>query len=255
MAIKSSRVCAEDIRAITGRSPINACRGVAGTTGVGSVVESSFSGVAKSSIVFVVGSGTWNDFAMVRGENVFELVKLTADAAAQIDVVASACAILDQNALVAGETIYVDVADEALAAAIAAVAKSSSLKVAATGDKLDNVKLAITSAAGAPLTNIVRQIARNGTVVRVNAAAPSAEIGFTTGVSSFIFQDKRVRGFDLHALAEADPAACKRAVNAAAALLADKKVSLPAAKVFPQSEFAASIAAAESGKSAILTIS
>jgi NADPH:quinone reductase-like Zn-dependent oxidoreductase len=162
---------------------------------------------------------------------------------------------MQQNPVVAGETMLVDIGDEALAAALAAVAKNNSVKVANAGDKATNVKLAVTSAVGTAFTNLAKQLANGGTVVRLNNSSPAAAEPLHSGVGAFIFQDKRIRGFDFHAMAQSNPVQCGEAVAAAASLMADGKVSLPAAKAFPQADFAKSIEAAQSGKNAIITIS
>lgn len=228
---------------------------MAGTTAVGSVVSSGVVSVPKGASVFVVGSGTWNDHVTVAGENVFALpAQLSAEAAAQVDVVASALMIFQQNAVAAGDSIVVDVADEALSSAIFAVAKNNSVKVSKSGDKSDGVKLVVTSSSGAAVSALAKQLAPGGTIVRVNASTTSSA-GVTSGVGAFIFQDKRIRGFDFYAQARSNPAACAEAVAAAAALLVDGKVTVSAAKTFAQKDYIASIDAVHSGKSAVLSIS
>lgn len=255
VAIKSSRVSVEDLWAISGRSLINSARGVAGTTGVGSVVASGCPGISEGVSVFVVGNGTWNDRVTISGERVFVLPNgIPAEAAAHIDVVASAFAIFRQNGVKSGDTVCVDVLDEALTSALSAVAKHMSVKVTKPGAKLDNVNLVVTSASGDAFSKIAKQIQNGGTVLRVNSALP-VDSGVQSGAGAYIFQNKSISGFDFHVLAQTNPTVCAQVVNDAAALLAEKKVDLPSSKTFPQSDFAASIKAAQSGKSSVLSIS
>lgn len=255
---------------ISGRSPVHRNMGVAGTTGVGSVVRSNSAKFAPGSTVFVIEEGTWNDIITVSENNAIVLPsKLSPEGAAQLDVVATAWAILQKTPLQSKDVILLDDTNEALNAAVISIAKSRSLQVAIrdtagnlhfggkTVDSVENVKLVITSATGEEFTKISRVASNNGTVVHINGKLDSLASGAAvySSVSAFIFQNKAVKGFDFTGLAKQDSLFVAEAITAAANLLAEGKVSLPAAKVLPQSDFASAIATASSGKSAIINIS
>ena len=237
-----------------GRSLVNNTCGIAGTAGVGSVVNSACAGIPDGADVLVVGNGTWNDHITISGDQVFPLSsKLTPEAASQVEAVAAACAILQHNPVDSGSTIVVQGVDEGLQAALHGVAKTLSLKVANSGE---NVKLAITSANGDNVTNVAKQVGQGGTVVCVNNAdcKVSNDAQVNSGVGSFIFQDKSIRGFDFYNFAKGNPIKCAEAVTEASKLLNSGKISVSGSKSFPQTKFQESISAAQSGSNVSIVI-
>ncbi len=241
-------------------------RGIAGTAGVGSVVKvgsaTSKKSLSSGDTVFISQQGVWSDEVNVPISKVHVVPNknLKPEQLAHIDVVISAIAMVNDCGLSSGDTVLIDNSTDLINTAISAVAKSHNLKVVTDSSKADGkVKAAITSTSGTAFQQIAGAISAGGTVISYNSTTPRNAIdtaGISASVTSFIFNDIRIRGFDLTSWAEANGAACSRAVSDAASLLSGGQIALPTSKSYASSEALTAISAQSDGKtSAILTFS
>lgn len=238
---------------------MNNARGVAGTVAVGTVSKSADKRIADGATVLVSANGVWNDNVVVPASSVFSISsKLSAEQAGQVDLVASALAVL--SGAKEGDIVLIDEVNEALNAAISAVAKHLKIKVVHSEKgqaKVENVKIGVTSLVGEQFNSFAKQVSVGGTVVSVNSApSPLASAaGVSSGVAAFIFNNKTIRGFDFSAWASHNSTEAARTINEASTLLSEGKISLAAVKTVAQTDFLSSISAASQGKVSILKIS
>lgn len=245
ISIKAAQVSTEDVRMIRGVSLTNKTTGVAGTTGVGSVtaVGSGVSGVKVGDSVLAIGSGLWTDSVTLPASSVFKVSSsIPVEEAANLPAAVSAYIILKSVPLSAGDSVLQSSADSAIDLGVSQVGKALGYNVTSTSDK--PVKLAVSSSTGKAAHTLIKSLAHGGVLVSYNGVKDS-EDGVAAPVSSSIFDDVSISGFDLGTYAASNSSGISEAVTAVCGLYDSKKITLKS-KVYPQAEFASAVTIAES---------
>jgi len=256
ISVKASAVTTEDVRAVHGLSLTNSCVGVCGTSasGVVTAVPSGESGFAVNDKVFVVGSGLWTDEVVVSQSGVSTVGSaLSAGEIAMLPGFASAWGILhNYTTLSAGDVVVQSTGACAVGAAITQLGQALGLKVISLADadladpaalktklkQTGEIKLTVSGQSGKHLSTMQNATAANGALVTYNGVFETlhSSAAVQSPVSSMIFNNVKVCGFDLHAWTKHDPAHYKQSVASLLSLIESKKVSLKPAKEFPQAD-------------------
>ena len=105
------------------------------------------------------------------------------------------------------------------------------------------------------LKSLCEVVGAHGTVVVYNDVVEKMETidGFHLSVAKAVFEDVSVCGFNLNSWAASDRETVRVAVNILTQLICEKSVDTPVSASFPVTDFAKALAAAQEGKSAVLT--
>jgi NADPH:quinone reductase-like Zn-dependent oxidoreductase len=243
--------------------------GVGGISAVGVIVElpefeKDFS---LNDSVFVVGSGLWTDEVVVTKSSVTKIpTTFPLEHAALLPSLSSAWNLLNNfKTLKAGDNVLVTETKNATGSAIAEIAKVLGLNVITVSKKdLDdpsyikhtrsmlNSKLIITSC-GASAHKLSKLLAPQGSLVIYNGIIDPSEYFPTVDipVSSAIFNDISVHGFDFKVWHDTNKSAFEEAVGSVVKLYNDNKI-LAEPNVYQQKDFLKAIHVVESGDSAVV---
>lgn len=226
---------------------------VAGTTAIGTVdtTGSDINGFTKGDFVFLTTSGTWSDSVTVNSDSVFKIPQASVEEAALIPTLTSAWAILNNFAtLKPGDNVLQITANSAIGLAISAIGKDLGINIinANPNDihspeflsktKSLNIKLAISGTPGAPTSDLARHLIKNGVIVYYNnEIAPfHADETLSLSLTSLIFENKSLVGFDFSTWVKFNPANFKKGLSYVTTVLNSKKIVLKP-KVYKQSEY------------------
>ena len=249
--------------------------GVAGSTGVGSVlsVGGSVRTVSTNDNVLVVSNGVWSDNITVPSAAVIRIPdSLSLEDSAALPAALSAYAILHNFVtLKAGDIVVQSGGDSAVGKAISQLGKASGFTVVnASAVELDDaafskkvaamgsVKLAVSNTAKKNVTKtLMRCLSAEGSLVLHHGDGSTADEadGVDVPVGSAIFKKNSVYGFDFNGWVASDAKGVQKAMAVVAADISSKKMTLTS-KVFPQSEYLKALTEVETsgGASVVLKL-
>lgn len=214
-------------------------------------------------LVFVQHSSLWADSVAIPMESAVKLPKLDSEQAACLPTYLTAWGILScfQRTVQQGDTLIQNNADSAVAQAIVQLGKlqgqfnvisvtDADLKDAALMSGLRDRKARhmVSGITGRPTSLLLRSLAHGGTMVLYEGLHGPAAPPVDMSVSSAIFGDSHLRGFDLAAWSRTNPSEARQAVISIAELLSKKAISLDPV-VFPVSQYLQAFAQAEGSAS------
>ena len=263
------------IKQILGLSFLRKRGGVAGSTGVGSILEvgAGVRSLSAKDKVLVVTSGTWANTVTAPATSVIKIPdNLSIEESASLPAALSAYAILSNFVtLKAGDVVVQSGGDSAVGKAITQIGAAKGLKViSATSAELDdtgfakkvgalgNVKLTISNTAKKNITkSLVRCLAVDGSLVLYagDGVMDDEVDGIDVPVGSAIFKKNSIYGFEFSSWVHSDRANVEKALAVVLDDVKTKKLVLKS-KVFPQSDYLKALSEVETtgGASVILKL-
>ena len=244
------------IKQILGLSFLRKRGGVAGSTGVGSILEvgAGVRSLSAKDKVLVVTSGTWANTVTVPATSVMKIPdNLSIEESASLPAALSAYAILSNFVtLKAGDVVVQSGGDSAVGKAITQLGAAKGLKVmSATSAEFDdagfakkvaalgNVKLTISNTSKKNITkSLVRCLAADGSLVLYagDGVMDDEVDGIDVPVGSAIFKKNSIYGFEFSSWVHSDRANVEKALAVVIDDIKTKKLVLKS-KVFPQSDY------------------
>lgn len=249
--------------------------GVAGENAVGKVTQIDDSvaanGLSVNDNVLVIGTGTWTSNGKFPASSLFKIPNnLNANQSASFPSLLIAYGMLTKYVkLGKGDLVLQSDKPSPIASAVTQLGKHFGVNVVSSSlanysnkefvtqlKSQGKIKLGLCLNDAKLLKSLYKAAGAHSTIVIYNDMLEKFEDidGFHLSVAKAVFEDVSVCGFNLNGWAAADHEGVQAAVNAIAKLISDKAVSAtPSITSFPHADFVKALAAAQEGKSAILT--
>jgi len=267
ISVKAAAVTSKDLRQVHGLANGVKVGSVAGNTAVGvvSAIGSDVSSVAVNDPVYVLTNGTWSDTVITDRGSVVKMGSSSSPtpdhfkAAAQFPVALSAWVMLTQGInLKVNDTVVVDKLSTPIGNVLSQLGKLLNVKVVESSKDMKGVAaLAICSNTNM-MKDCLKSLQSSGSLVIYEDKVESIENAqpLQVSYSAAIFNDVRVRGFDLCTWAKQHPALVQTGVSAIDDFVRDKKLNLTASNITTVKidEYKNAVAACEKDSVAVLTM-